>query len=515
MRRMRTGVRHVRLAVAGVMTVTIMSLAALVGGAGDAIAAHVAYVHQTAAGINAMTVPGTIPPASYALGTYVSGGVATGTSPANAYAWTGDATFDPTAANSLDHHWMQVSTAPLIMDMGVPTTSAIVFPSIDHGPVPYEALESTVWGSNNPAAPFPAGWTLATMTSVYRDGWVAAGAPQESDDWVSVWSFPSGSFRYIAVYANKSIDFTPDDPSTNDCAGDGVWCSAENEIDAVGRPLGPDLTITKDPKPGQPAPVPGGYYSFIIRVRNAGNTATPPPPRDVFVRDDLSLMGTFVFWTASAGVCTNNTPFVDCSRRSMAPGEEWWIEIRVRLPGKACQASDRAVVDPFNRIAETNEGNNTASLTIVPGVDRCIDTDGTATPGDGFANPLTAGSIQVFRGAPLHAWPTGGGFEGLDMFDNDGNAAWTFGPAGDDLHVEGPAHPGAIRNAFHDPTDPVVLDYNGSLWAGQPVNCDFEFGAFCPPTLPGLVKFFDSNGNGLWDNGEDIVLDVNGNGIFD
>ncbi len=127
---------------------------------------------------------------------------------------------------------------------------------------------------------------------------------------------------------------------------------------------GPDLTITKDPKPGQPAPVPGGYYSFIIRVKNAGNAATPPPPRDVFVRDDLSLMGTFVFWTASAGVCTNNAPFVDCSRGSMAPGEEWWIEIRVRLPGNACQVTDRAVVDPFNRIPETNELNNSATLTV-------------------------------------------------------------------------------------------------------------------------------------------------------
>ena len=51
------------------------------------------------------------------------------------------------------------------------------------------------------------------------------------------------------------------------------------------------------------------------------------------------------------------------------------------------------------------------------------------------------------------------------MFDNDGDGAWTFGVAGDDLHVEDPAtHPGAIREGTHDDgLDPLVLDYDGSL----------------------------------------------------
>jgi hypothetical protein len=253
------------------------------------------------------------------------------------------------------------------MDMGVTTSTVVLFPSIDHtpmSPAPYEALESTVWGSNNPAAPFPAGWTLASLQKIYADGWVDVGAAQESDDYAQAWAFPAGSFRYVAVYANRSVDITPENSDTNDCAGEGVWCSSENEVDAVGRLLGADLTVTKEPKPGQPAPVPGGYYSFIVRVKNVGSAATPPPPANVMLRDDLSGMGTFVFWTANAGVCASNPPFVDCSRGALAPGEEWWIEIRVKLPANACFARDVATVDPWNRIPETNELNNSATLVV-------------------------------------------------------------------------------------------------------------------------------------------------------
>lgn len=356
-------------ALVGAAAAFTIGAAAFAAGAGDALASHVAYIHHSAASVAAVTAPGKVP-GPYLLGSYISGGDASGTAPANSWTFTTDAVFDPLSANALDHHWMQASTSPLIFDMGAPTSTAIVFPSIDHGPmspVPYEALESTVWGSNNPAAPFPAGWQLATLTRVYADGWVDVGAAQESDDYASVWAFPAGSFRYVAVYANRSVDFTPDNSDTNDCSGEGVWCSSENEIDAVGRVLGADLTITKAPKPGQPAPVPGGLYSFIIRVRNDGTAATLAT-RDVMVRDDLSAMGTFVFWTANSGICSNNAPYVDCSRRALAPGEEWWIEIRVRLPGNVCTALDRARVDWWGLIPETNELNNTATLSVpVPG----------------------------------------------------------------------------------------------------------------------------------------------------
>ena len=186
-----------------------------------------------------VTVPGIIPAGSYSLGTYVSGGSGlTGTSPPDSWSFSRDSFFDPTAANGLDHHWIQGTSTPVIWDVGSGSTEAIVFPSIDHGPVPYEALEFTVWGSNDPLAAFPTGWTLSSLTRVYEDGWIDVGTSQESDDWVSVWSFPS-TIRYVAVYANESVHITPDNSFKNDCLGQEVWCSFDHEVDAVGAPSVP------------------------------------------------------------------------------------------------------------------------------------------------------------------------------------------------------------------------------------------------------------------------------------
>lgn len=141
-----------------------------------------------------------------------------------------------------------------------------------------------------------------------------------------------------------------------------------------------------------------------------------------------------------------------------------------------------------------------------------IDADGTASPGDGVPD-----YIEVTLGDALTSWPTGGYVEGIDWFDTDGNCTWTMG---DDLHVEGPLYAGAIRDGIHDDNasyfDPLVLDLDGSLLDGDQVDVDLETGTTftgCPGVDP-LMKFFDANGNGFWDNGEDIVLDLDGDGIF-
>ncbi len=144
-----------------------------------------------------------------------------------------------------------------------------------------------------------------------------------------------------------------------------------------------------------------------------------------------------------------------------------------------------------------------------------IDADGTATPGRGLPGAIDAGLIV---GATLTSWPTGFYVEGLDWFDNDASCTWTLG---DDLHVEGQAHPTALRDAFHDAnpafTDPVVLDLDGSFFDRQPVDVDLETGSTftgCSGVDP-MLMFFDANGNLYWDDGEDIVLDTDGNGLFD
>jgi hypothetical protein len=145
-------------------------------------------------------------------------------------------------------------------------------------------------------------------------------------------------------------------------------------------------------------------------------------------------------------------------------------------------------------------------------VDACIDADGTATAGHGIPS-----AVDVPLGAALTAFPAVPNNAGLGMFDNDNNQAWTFGAAGDDLHVGGPAFcPLGVADGDHDlGLDCPVLDLNGSLANGQPVSCELDTGALCMAPLPSPIKFHDANGNGSWDDGEDIVLDRNGNGICD
>lgn len=153
-------------------------------------------------------------------------------------------------------------------------------------------------------------------------------------------------------------------------------------------------------------------------------------------------------------------------------------------------------------------------LGACPEFDSYIDVDGQATTGRGIPEGI---NVQV--GDPLTSWPTGFALAGLDWFDNDGNCVWTLG---DDLHEEDPAVcPTALRDGLYTSNannqDCVVLDLDASLTDGQQVDVDLESGTSftgCPGPDPEL-KFHDRDSDGFYDDGEDIVLDVNGNGIFD
>lgn len=150
-------------------------------------------------------------------------------------------------------------------------------------------------------------------------------------------------------------------------------------------------------------------------------------------------------------------------------------------------------------------------LGACPQFDRFIDVDGIATAGRG----VPAG-INVQYGDPLTSWPTGFWTEGLDWFDNDGTCTWTMG---DDLHLEDPqgACITAIRDGVHEVGfDCALLDLDNSFFNFQQVDVDLETGTTftgCPGPDP-FVRFYDQNGNGFYDNGEDIVYDSNGDGVF-
>ena len=150
------------------------------------------------------------------------------------------------ALANTDHLWLQSSTTPKVVDFINPVNSVIVYPAVDHGPFPEEALEYTVWGSYScDISNFPSGWTLATMTSIYAKGWEDPALCQgqdNADDYAAQYSFPGSGFRYIATHADFSISIF-DDPShttfrTGDDSAPGTpgWQSFDDEIDAVGSP---------------------------------------------------------------------------------------------------------------------------------------------------------------------------------------------------------------------------------------------------------------------------------------
>lgn len=137
--------------------------------------------------------------------------------------------------------------------------------------------------------------------------------------------------------------------------------------------------------------------------------------------------------------------------------------------------------------------------------DVCID-------GDGIASPQPGG-FEVQVGDPLKPFPDNlTTLTGLDLFDRAPLGTLT---QDDDLHAEDPALcPGAIRNAVHDlGEDCKVLDVNGDLSDGEFVTADCEFGG-CSGA-PYFLKYHDADGDGDWDQGEDLVADNNNNGIFD
>jgi hypothetical protein len=147
--------------------------------------------------------------------------------------------------------------------------------------------------------------------------------------------------------------------------------------------------------------------------------------------------------------------------------------------------------------------------------DEIIDADGTASAGKGLP-----GAKDVMPGDPLLPFPsTGSPSTGLDWFDQDGNGVWTQGL--DALHSEDPAScPTAFRDGIHQlGFDCKVVDESSSLVNGDQVDCDVEVGAnfgttvtVCPDPK---MKFHDKNANGTYELGEDIVLDLNMNNIYD
>lgn len=85
------------------------------------------------------------------------------------YSFGGSAASRFTAANAIDNQWMQVSNlvGETVWDLGFQASKAAVFNTIDHGPLPQEAIESTVYLSNDQIT-----WIQAVTERVWLEGFV-------------------------------------------------------------------------------------------------------------------------------------------------------------------------------------------------------------------------------------------------------------------------------------------------------------------------------------------------------
>lgn len=210
-------------------------------------------------------------PASLQLGSYVTGGDGlTGVAPSNYPAQPCGLSnrrldLEPAAAvAAVDHLWLASFETPKVFDFGEPVKTAVVLVAVDHVPFPEEGIESTVWGSATPdISDFPAGWELATLSAIWKQGWEEPAECEpgdNADDFVGQYTFPSEGFRYVAVHANYSITIF-DDPThetwntERDDSELPGWQSDDDEIDAVGTPVCAAGSIVVDAGPDVAAPL--------------------------------------------------------------------------------------------------------------------------------------------------------------------------------------------------------------------------------------------------------------------
>ena len=136
---------------------------------------------------------------NHRCGTVVQGSDGNGrqTNPAT-YDYSIPSELGDAAGNAVDHHWVHDEddgplTNALVFDLGDSSTVVDLFPAIDHGPVPGEALEATVYGFDRLDDP-ASEWETGDISMLFDDGW----SDWISDDFVSRWSF-ARPHRYVGV----------------------------------------------------------------------------------------------------------------------------------------------------------------------------------------------------------------------------------------------------------------------------------------------------------------------------
>lgn len=113
-----------------------------------------------------------------------------------AYTCCGPAASRFAAGSGIDEHWLQTSgvVGETVWDLGFQATKAAIFNTIDHGPLPQEAIESTVYLSNNQTT-----WVEAVVERVWLEGFYPILGVQWDGFVYAVGTGTSDTFRYASI----------------------------------------------------------------------------------------------------------------------------------------------------------------------------------------------------------------------------------------------------------------------------------------------------------------------------
>lgn len=119
------------------------------------------------------------------------------------------------AGSGIDAHWLQTDNVigHSVWDLGFQATKAAVFNTIDHGPMPQEAIESTVYLSNDQVT-----WTQAVVQRVWMEGFMTNTGILWDGFVYAVGTPTAETFRYASVI----------------WGGPGaLWSDGDNEINGI------------------------------------------------------------------------------------------------------------------------------------------------------------------------------------------------------------------------------------------------------------------------------------------
>lgn len=100
------------------------------------------------------------------------------------------------AGSGIDAQWVQTDgiVGHAIWDLGFQASKAAVFNTIDHGPLPQEAIESTVYLSNDQIT-----WTVAKVERVWLQGYLLDSGTLWDGFVYAVGTGTADTFRYASV----------------------------------------------------------------------------------------------------------------------------------------------------------------------------------------------------------------------------------------------------------------------------------------------------------------------------